>query len=167
MEKRYEFDEVPLLSVVSMGVPGKRTFFLIIGQKKEWVRVWLEKEQLEALGLAIDQFLSTLSQEHLNFPEEAEGKSLPDDVSSGLPSAELEIEQITLGFDRERAALNFLVHVLGPQKIDQAELYCRATLAQLKNLGEEAKSICAAGRPRCELCGRPIDPEGHICPKGN
>lgn len=167
MEKRYEFDEITFLSVITMGMPGKRTFFLIMGQQEEWVRVWLEKEQLETLALAIDQFLSTLSQEHLNFPRKAEGAPLSDDVLSGLPSAELEIDQITLGFDQERAALNFLVHVLGPQKVDQAVVYCRATLAQLKKLGNQAKSICAAGRPRCVLCGRPIDPTGHICPEHN
>ena len=167
MEKRYEFDEVTFLSVVAMGVPGKRTFFLIMGQKEEWVRVWLEKEQLEALGLAIDQFLLTLSQEHLNIPRKAEGTPLSDDVSSGLPSAEVEIDQITLGFDQERVTLNFLVHALGPQNVDQVVLDYRATLAQLKTLGDQAKSICAAGRPRCILCGRPIDPTGHICRKDN
>ncbi|MEE8414434.1 MAG: DUF3090 family protein, partial [Dehalococcoidales bacterium] len=68
MEKRYELDEVNLLSVFTMGEPGKRTFFLIMGQKEDWVRVWLEKEQLDALGLAIDQFLFTLSREHANGP---------------------------------------------------------------------------------------------------
>ncbi len=167
MEKRYELDEVNLLSVFTMGEPGKRTFFLIMGQKEDWVRVWLEKEQLEALALAIDQFLFTLSQEHPGVPRKAEETSSSADIPSGMPSAELEIDQITMGLDRERATLDFLVHVVGPQNVDQAELNCRATLAQLKELGSQAKSICAAGRPRCVLCGRPIDPEGHTCPANN
>ena len=167
MEKRYEFDEVTLISALAMGEPGKRTFFLIMGQKEEWVRVWLEKEQLETLALAIDQFLLTLPQKHLISSREAEGMPLSDDVSSGLPSAELEIDQITLDFNQERATLNFLVHAVGPHKVDQAVLYCRTTLAQLKKLGNQAKSICAAGRPRCVLCGSPIDPTGHICPMNN
>ncbi len=167
MEKRYEFDEVNLLYTVAMGAPGKRTFFLIMGQKEEWVRVWLEKEQLETLGLAIDQFIFSLSQEQRNLLQKAEETSLSDDAPSGMPSAELEIDQITLGFDQEKATLDFLVHGLGPQKENQAELFCRATLEQLKKLGSQAKSICAAGRPLCVLCGRPMDPEGHICPKDN
>ena len=167
MKERYEFDEVTFFSAFAMGVPGKRTFFLLIGQKEEWVRVWLEKEQLEALALAVDQFLLTLSKEYLNFPRKAEGAPLSDEVPSGLPSAELEIDQITLGFDQERAALNFLVHRMGPLKVDQVVLYCRATLAQLKKLANQARSICDAGRPLCILCGRPIDPTGHICPNSN
>lgn len=167
MEERYEFDEVTLLSAFAMGVPGKRTFFLIIGQKEKWVRVWLEKYLLETLALAIDQFLFTLSQEHPGFGRRAEGMPLSDDVPSGLPSAELEIDQITLGFDQERATLNLIVHTLGPQRADSVELYCRITLSQLKKLGNQAKSLCAAGRPICVLCGGPIDPTGHICPKSN
>lgn len=167
MKERYEFDEGTYLSAVAMGVPGKRTFFLIMGQKEEWVRVWLEKEQLEALYLAIDQFLFTLSQENIKISRKAGGTLLPDYVPSGLPSAELEIDQITLGYDHERATLNFLVHAVGPQKVDQAVLYCRATLTQLEKLVDQAKSISAAGRPRCVICGRPIDPTGHICPNSN
>ena len=167
MEKRYEFDEVTILSAVAIGVPGDRTFFIIMGRKEDWVRVWLEREHLEALALAIDQFFFTLSQEHLHFPLEAEETPLSDDVSSRLPSAELEIDQITLGYDHERATLDLLVHALGPQEGDQSELYCRATLGQLKELGNQAKNLCAAGRPRCVLCGYPIDPAGHICPKNN
>ena len=62
IETRYEFNEVTLLSSFAVGTPGKRTFFLLIGRKEKWVRVWLEKEQLETLALAIDQFLLTLSQ---------------------------------------------------------------------------------------------------------
>ncbi|HAI99827.1 MAG TPA: DUF3090 domain-containing protein, partial [Dehalococcoidia bacterium] len=26
---------------------------------------------------------------------------------------------------------------------------------------------CAAGRPRCFLCGLPINPDGHVCPRAN
>jgi len=30
-----------------------------------------------------------------------------------------------------------------------------------------AKEIVAAGRPSCRWCGRPIDPDGHPCPRMN
>ncbi|MDP2730450.1 MAG: DUF3090 family protein [Dehalococcoidales bacterium] len=167
MEQSYQFEEPGLLSAISVGIPGKRTFFLLMGEKEKWLRLWLEKEQLEALALAIDQFLLALYQElHLS-PEETEGLSLSDDVPSGLPSAELEIDQISISFDQEKTSLDFLVHILGPQKIDDVIVNLRASLAQLKQLGEQARSVCAAGRPRCQLCGGPIDPAGHTCPKHN
>ncbi len=167
MEERHELDEVTLLSAVAVGVPGKRTFFLIIGHKEDWVRVWLEKEQLEALASAIDQFLFTISREYHQSPSETEGPPFSDDAPSGMPEVELEIDQLALGFDQERAMLNILVHASGPQKVDWTELSCRVTLGQLKKLGDQVKSLCAAGRPRCVFCGGPIDPEGHSCPKSN
>jgi uncharacterized repeat protein (TIGR03847 family) len=165
--ERYELDGVTQLAAVAMGVPGKRTFFLILGQAGEWLRAWLEKELLEALGLAIDQFLAALAQEHLYVPPEAGPEAASDDVPAGLPSVELEIDQIALGYDQPGATMILSVHPLGPQALDWSELYCRVTLAQLKRLAVQARKICAAGRPRCKLCGGPVDPEGHICPMSN
>ncbi|MFC1953305.1 DUF3090 family protein [Chloroflexota bacterium] len=167
MKNRYEFNEVTLLSAIAMGAPGKRTFFLMMGHKDEWIRVWLEKEHVQVIVLAIEQLLEKLSQEYPDFLHREEKMSFSDDVSSRLPIAELEVDQITLGFDRERVTLNLLVHPAGPQGAEQAEVSCRATLAQVKNISDQAKSICAAGRPRCEICGRPIDPTGHTCPGRN
>ena len=167
MDERYELKEVNLLSAISMGEPGKRTFFLIMGDKDEWVRVWLEKEQLEALGMAVDQFLHTISQEYHREPSHSEGPPLSNEIPKVMPTVELGIDQITIGFDEDKATIGILVHPVGPQKVDWTEIYCWASLAQLEKLGEEAKALCEAGRPRCVFCGGPIDPEGHICPKNN
>jgi uncharacterized repeat protein (TIGR03847 family) len=32
---------------------------------------------------------------------------------------------------------------------------------------QRAQSVVSAGRPPCQFCGGPIDPEGHICPRAN
>jgi uncharacterized repeat protein (TIGR03847 family) len=32
---------------------------------------------------------------------------------------------------------------------------------------ERARRIIAAGRPPCPLCGQPLDPAGHVCPRNN
>jgi uncharacterized repeat protein (TIGR03847 family) len=166
-EKRYEYDEVALLSPFVVGVPGKRTFFLAMGEKNNWLRVWLEKEHLQALALGIEQLLFNLSQEHTSVPQQAEGPPLSDDIPLGLPSAELDIVQMTLGYVQGKATLELLVQRSGSPEENPSEVYCQATLAQLKRLRRQAMSICAAGRPLCQLCGGPIDPTGHICPRQN
>ena len=30
-----------------------------------------------------------------------------------------------------------------------------------------AQSVVSAGRPPCQFCGGPLDPEGHLCPRAN
>jgi uncharacterized repeat protein (TIGR03847 family) len=32
---------------------------------------------------------------------------------------------------------------------------------------ERARELVAGGRPPCPLCGGPLDPEGHACPRLN
>ena len=32
---------------------------------------------------------------------------------------------------------------------------------------ERARRVIAAGRPPCPLCGQPLDPSGHVCPRQN
>jgi uncharacterized repeat protein (TIGR03847 family) len=166
-EGRYEYDEVTILSPFAVGVPGKRTFFLGIGEKNNWLRVWVEKEHLEALAIGIERLIFTLSQEQISSPEEVEVPLSSDDVPSGLPSAELDIVEMTLGYEEGKATMELSVQRSGSREKNLAEVYCRATLSQLKKLGKEAASVCAAGRPLCPKCGGPIDPTGHICPTEN
>ena len=32
---------------------------------------------------------------------------------------------------------------------------------------QRAQSVVSAGRPPCQFCGNPVDPEGHLCPRAN
>ena len=32
---------------------------------------------------------------------------------------------------------------------------------------QRAQSVVSAGRPPCQFCGNPLDPEGHLCPRAN
>ncbi|MFO7632030.1 MAG: DUF3090 family protein [Caldilinea sp.] len=40
-----------------------------------------------------------------------------------------------------------------------------ATRSQMRALSEHALEVVASGRPMCPLCGRPIDRQGHFCPR--
>jgi uncharacterized repeat protein (TIGR03847 family) len=42
------------------------------------------------------------------------------------------------------------------------------TRAQARAMAARALDVVAAGRPRCQFCGNPIEPDGtHICPSMN
>jgi uncharacterized repeat protein (TIGR03847 family) len=46
-------------------------------------------------------------------------------------------------------------------------LRVRLTPAAAAGFVERAGRVVAAGRPPCPLCGRPLDPQGHLCPRKN
>ena len=165
MAKRYDFDKVTVLSAFAVGEPGKRTFFLAVGQNGEWLRIWLEKQELQALALGVRKLLFNLSQQQKSSFERTEVAS-SSDVPSKLPSAELEVSEMTLGYDGEMVTLDASVRQMGPKGVP-ARLHCLVTLALLRQLGNEADAVCAAGRPICPLCGEPVDPTGHDCPAKN
>lgn len=167
MDDSYTLDEVSILAAVAVGQPGKRTFFLSLGQNGTWFRLWVEKEELRALAMAIRQFLFALSQEEPRLPSSALAGASPSETGSGLPSAELEIEEITLGYEDGKAVLEVGAHRSGRRSADKVTLRGLLTLGQLRHLGNQADRVCAAGRPRCPVCGQPIDPSGHVCPGEN
>ncbi len=68
-----------------------------------------------------------------------------DDQSPGV-GAEVEIEV-------EVEASEVLIVKLEPA-------YARAFVRR-------ALSVVSAGRPPCQFCGNPIDPDGHLCPRAN
>jgi len=39
--------------------------------------------------------------------------------------------------------------------------------AYARSFVQRAQTVVSAGRPACQFCGGPIDPEGHICPRAN
>jgi uncharacterized repeat protein (TIGR03847 family) len=46
-------------------------------------------------------------------------------------------------------------------------LRVRMTADDARSFVERAARIIASGRPPCPLCGQPLDPQGHICPRRN
>src|SRR6478735_7107895 len=46
-------------------------------------------------------------------------------------------------------------------------LRVRVSAAAARAFVERASRVVASGRPPCPLCGQPLDPQGHICPRRN
>jgi uncharacterized repeat protein (TIGR03847 family) len=160
----WELSTVELLSPVAVGAPGKRTFFLVIADQRRWFRVWLEKQDLQALAMAVRQLVIKLS---LDATPSSVQREEPSHETSRLPAAELELREANLGFQDGHGVLAFTVDVVGPRGEGQSSLRFYPTLLQLRQFAARAEEVCAAGRPICPLCGQPIDPSGHDCPGEN
>ena len=158
-DQRIVFENVSDLTAAARGAPGKRTFYLIAGEQGRWVRVWLEKQQLQTLGESIDQLLAS--------QQEAEGEgdssllSAPD--PTGTPDAEFQVGRLGLGHDPDRDMIVLLAQAAEEEPL----LQFWATKAQMRALSKRIAEVVAAGRPVCPLCGGPIDPDGHMCVRSN
>jgi uncharacterized repeat protein (TIGR03847 family) len=50
---------------------------------------------------------------------------------------------------------------------DGATARFRVSRAQAAAFVERARTLVKAGRPSCAVCGQPMNPEGHVCPRSN
>ena len=56
-----------------------------------------------------------------------------------------------------------MTEVLEPSEM----LLVRIPVGTARAFIERTRKVVRAGRPVCPLCGRPMDPDGHACPKTN
>lgn len=59
-----------------------------------------------------------------------------------------------------------LVEILGGQ-LEPERLVASASREQMLALSRHGAAIVSKGRPNCQYCGNPMDPEGHVCPAMN
>lgn len=164
--QHHEYDLLATLDAEAIGEPGKRRFRLIGGIGDDLVSLWMEKEQLNALGLAIEQLIEQLKDAGLA------GKSIEPNPSSpahGVPptTPEYVVSKMAIGYDEERKLVALFAHDIEQEDEDDPVFSGRATLGMAQALSERIAAVVAAGRPRCPRCGAPIGPEGHVCPHDN
>ena len=157
------------IEAVTFGEPGRRTFRIDLHSGSAFCSVWLEKEQLFQLGVYLRDFVSGLS------AEEKARESTPQEPAwrGGEETIDFKAGQMYLSHDRETNSFYMQAHEREtgeeegstPQEAQSVSFWM--TLSQATELAEESLRICAAGRPTCFLCGQPINPEGHVCPRAN
>lgn len=166
-ETPYNFGRASDVNADAVGTPGRRTFRLLVKGDDGLASLWLEKEELQALGVAIDQMLARLSKKpewkvYGTAPEPYE----PDDSDEG-PTVEFKVGQLSIGYDSDKRLFLLLAHDAEDDPEGPATFTCMATSSQLRELSRRISAVVAAGRPRCVLCGDPIEPEGHTCVRWN
>lgn len=163
LESRNEFTNVTNLGAEAIGEPGNRTFRLLVDSGSSSACIWLEKEQLFQLAIAIRRLLAAV-------PERPDAAGSPpfDREASSLTRLDFKVGKLALGLD-ERTGLLFIdAHEQEEEETaSPPRVRVWARRAQLVELAESALQVCAAGRPVCPFCARPIDPTGHFCPRVN
>jgi len=195
MAASFDFESPDFFTTGTVGVPGRRTFYLQAREAGSVVTLKLEKEQIRALAEYLAKLLNDLPK-----PE-----ALPRDMALLEPVNEAWVVG-SLGVAYDEAADRILIVAEelseeaeddeedddeetaeeGPRGArapaeppepaeaaepseppDTAKARFRLTRPQAAAFVERARSLVQAGRPSCRLCGLPMDPDGHTCPGTN
>lgn len=161
----HDLNPVSRVTVGALGEPGQRTFFLQGRQDRTLVSLVTEKEQMNSLAQGITDLLTRLG----------ERADAPTQVSAYTLQLEQPVEplfrigQLGLGYDQESDLLVIVAYAVpeeeGQETVDVVRFW--ATRDQMRALARHVTEVASAGRPICVLCGRPIDPQGHFCPRRN
>jgi uncharacterized repeat protein (TIGR03847 family) len=172
----YEFDEVDEFSASAIGEPGSRVFYLSARHGRQRVTVRCEKLQVKAISTWLRNVLNDLP------PSENRPMLGQPDLGSS-PDHAFVLGPIGLGYDRVNDRLLVQLEELidadmreadesddeptEPEPSDRGHIRFYVTRGQADAFCDHADRVVAAGRPPCQWCGNPIDPQGHACPRLN
>jgi uncharacterized repeat protein (TIGR03847 family) len=164
-----EFGPVGRLEADAVGPPGRRAFRLLAIRESLSAWLWVEREQLQALAMLIEQLLTGLPALDVRSVQQQAAQHPPKQASvpSMPPEVEFKVGQLALGFDDSRKQYLLIAHEMEADPTGPARFSCQATRQQLRGLAESIAPLLAAGRPRCPMCEAPIGPAKHVCPRAN
>ncbi len=164
MSASFELSDVGRVTVGTVGEPGRRTFYLQAREGDRLVSLKLEKQQVAALAQLLAELLSDLP---------VPGAP-PTDLDLEEPVlAEWAVGAMQLAYDGsiDRVVLMAeeatIVAGEGEESPDGAMGRLVISRAQAAAIAGRAEQLVTSGRPPCPLCGYPLDPAGHSCPRTN
>lgn len=179
--RRYFFDPPERFVAGTVGQPGARTFFLQAREGQRVVSVVMEKVQVAVLAERLGELIEELERRGIEDTAGAAAETGDDGAPLDEPLNEaFRAGSLTLGWDGgaekvlvEARAQSEDGEVVDPDEDDDEDedgpdlLRVRISLAAARSFVSRAAQVVAAGRPPCPLCGAPLDPQGHICPRRN
>ena len=167
-----EIDLRPVTHITTdaIGQPGKRVFYIQAWQGERTITLIIEKLQIQSLAVGLDQFLVELDRQ---FPDLAESSADYDEDKMHIhPPVDplFRTGELGLGYDAEDDLIVLIARELvaedqNPEQASVVRFWCSRT--QLRAMCKWGMEVASHGRPICNQCGEPMDPEGHFCPKKN
>lgn len=142
--QRREFDDVVSVEAEAIGEPGQRRFRLVVSTQTQAAILWMEKQQLQALGVAFEQILTQL-----------EGAGV---VANLLPITgdepakplilgpdEYQVGRLAVGFDEERNLITILAHEITEEDDESPSFVCHITPEQSGALAMQIRRTVTSG----------------------
>jgi uncharacterized repeat protein (TIGR03847 family) len=157
-----DFGMVDAVDAEAIGQPGERTFRVRARSGNSYAALWIEKEQLSALGRGISQLLA----------ERAPHRGAPVPRATPMGNfalhADVDMQLVRLGIDFQENPSRVILLADDQEGFDRGDtptFRMEMTRAAALGLVRSIVDVVAAGRPRCPLCSRPMEADGqHFCP---
>jgi uncharacterized repeat protein (TIGR03847 family) len=184
-----EFDPVDSIGAGAVGEPGARAFYIQAEKDGQVLSVLVEKQQVAMLAERVRILLDQVAAQLTEGADDVPVPLTPDAGElRGDPVPLFRAVAIGIGFDPSRRLVVLELHErpVGDDEDDEdddeepdaipplvgdeedgylARLYF--TAAQARAMATRGSAAVEQGRPPCPLCGGPLDPSGHICPRLN
>ena len=177
----HEFDPPDRFVAGTVGQPGERTFYLQATGGGRMVSVALEKVQVAALAERLDELLDEVRRRHGT--DSVVPAVAPSDLEDVAPldapiEEEFRVGTLALAWDEDASSVLIEAQSMEDEGTSAGDpggggeftgdlLRVRLTPAAARAFAKRAARVVAAGRPPCPLCGNPLDPQGHVCPRQN
>src|SRR5580698_9736125 len=172
----YSYDPPERFIAGTVGQPGERTFYLQATVGSRITSVALEKAQVSQLAERLEELLDEVQRRTGSGTGHEPGTI--DHGPLDLPLTEdFRVGAIALAWDHDGERVIIEVQEESEEPLEPladdvpadgpAVLRVRMTADAARAFSRRASQVVRAGRPPCPLCGLPLDPAGHVCPRQN
>ena len=174
----YSYDPPERFVAGTVGQPGERTFYLQAAVGTRITSVALEKGQVSQLAERLDELLDEVARRTGTVSEAGESAGEIDDGPLDLPLTEdFRVGAIALAWDGDDGRVVIEAQEESEEPLEPladdipddgpAVLRVRISADAARAFSRRASQVVRQGRPPCPLCGLPLDPQGHVCPRQN
>ena len=169
-----EIEVTPEIFVADyVGQPGKRAFFLQASGADGTYTFAIEKQQVQLLAEKLSELLLLIDAADTITGTEPQRDPALRVTEPVQPS--WRIGTIALAYEEHADQIVVLVEPFQPSEEEEAPVETDETPGvrlllrrdQVRSFILHAVAVAEEGRPLCQLCGLPMDPEGHACPASN
>lgn len=169
---RIEIDLKPVLTITvsAIGKPGHRIFYIQGISSDQIVTLLVEKSQIQTMAVGAEEFLTEIATRYPDLPEAS--MQYDEEKMHIIPPVDplFRIGDLGLTYESEEDKVVLLAREIQaedsePDTESLVRFWC--TRSQIRALAHWSLEVANRGRPICPLCGEPMDPDGHFCPKKN
>ncbi|MHB1709812.1 MAG: DUF3090 family protein [Acidimicrobiales bacterium] len=158
MSDGYDLSTPDSFTVGTVGEVGRRLFLLQCRQGPLLLTLKIEKQQVSVLA----DYLAQIVRGHRR------PGHLPDAVPLEEPAEPAwTIGTLGVSYDDAEDRVIIVIEELAPEDGSGAIARLSVSREQAAAFAIRATQLVSSGRPPCPLCGSPLDPSGHECPRTN